>query len=95
MHDALTNRPQVSYDPPTEQQRLEILRQAKQFLDGQVNEIEVSYLIIIHLFRALTRSGLSDIDHRNRREQMLSTDNVNDRKRTSSECKSGRSLHHI
>lgn len=54
MHDALTNRPQVSYDPPTEQQRLEILRQAKQFLDGQVNEIEVSYFIIIHLFRALT-----------------------------------------
>ena len=67
MHDALTNRPQVSYDPPTEVQRFEILRQAKQFLDGQVNEIEVS--LFLSSFTCLWHllSGLLDIDHRNNR----------------------------
>lgn len=41
MHDMMTNRSQVSYEAPTERQRAEIMKQAKNFLSGSVNEIEV------------------------------------------------------
>lgn len=42
MHDTLTNRSQISYDPLSEQQRYEIRQQVRQYLDGQLDEIDVS-----------------------------------------------------
>ena len=42
MHDTLTNRTQITYDPLSEQQRYEIKQQVRQYIDGYLDEIDVS-----------------------------------------------------
>ena len=42
MHDTLTNRSQITYDPLSEQQRYEIRQQVRCYLDGKIDEIDVS-----------------------------------------------------
>ena len=42
MHDTLTNRTQISYDPLSEQQRYEIQQQVRQYSEGTMDEIDVS-----------------------------------------------------
>lgn len=37
-----TNRSMVSYDPLSEQKRYEIRQQVRKFLEGSINEIDVS-----------------------------------------------------
>ena len=41
MHDTLTNRSHVTYDPLSQQQRYEITQQAEQYIHGQLDDIDV------------------------------------------------------
>ncbi|GFR81071.1 kinesin-like protein [Elysia marginata] len=41
MHDTLTNRSMISYDPLSEQQKYEIRTQVQRFLDGSLDEIDI------------------------------------------------------
>lgn len=47
MHDTLTNRSQITYDPLSEQQRYEIKQQVRQFIDGNLDEVDVSAHIAV------------------------------------------------
>ena len=42
MHDTLSNRSHIQYEPFSENQRAELLKNLKSFLDGQEDEIEVA-----------------------------------------------------
>lgn len=42
MHDTLTNRSHVTYDPLSQQQRYEISQQVEQYIGGHLDEIDVS-----------------------------------------------------
>ncbi len=42
MHDTLSNRSHIQYEPFSENQRAELLKNLKSFLDGQEDEIEVT-----------------------------------------------------
>lgn len=41
MHDTLTNRTQVQYDPLSEQQKYEIKQQVRRYLEGNLDEIDI------------------------------------------------------
>ncbi|KAK3794847.1 hypothetical protein RRG08_056685 [Elysia crispata] len=41
MHDTLTNRSMISYDPLSEQQKYEIRTQVQRYLDGSLDEIDI------------------------------------------------------
>lgn len=41
MHDTLTNRNQVTYEPLSEQQKYEIRQQCRKFLEGNLDEIDI------------------------------------------------------
>ena len=41
MHDTLTNRSHISYDPLSEQQTYEIQQQVQQYLQGELDEVDV------------------------------------------------------
>lgn len=41
MHDTLTNRSQISYEPLSESQILEVRDQVKSYLAGELNDIEL------------------------------------------------------
>lgn len=40
-----TNRSMVSYDPLSEQKRFEIRQQVRKYLDGSIDEIDVSRIV--------------------------------------------------
>jgi kinesin family protein 6/9 len=42
MHDTLTNRSHIQYEPFTESQKVELQKQLKNFIDNEEEEIEVS-----------------------------------------------------
>jgi kinesin family protein 6/9 len=41
MHDQLKGRSQISYDPYTEEQRMELQKVIRQYVDNKIEEIEV------------------------------------------------------
>lgn len=41
MHDTLTNRSHITYDPLSEQQRYEIRQQVRRYLEGHLDEIDI------------------------------------------------------
>lgn len=42
MHDTLVNRKNISYEPFTEAQKVELRRQIKSYLDDEIEELEVN-----------------------------------------------------
>ena len=79
MHDTLTNRSQITYDPLSEQQRYEIKQQVRNYLDGNLDEIDVSILVykpfrelLIGLFWIFSSAdGISDFVSLSSRRQLL------------------------
>ena len=69
MHDTLNNRSQISYDPLSEQQRYEIKQQVRSYLDGQLDEVDVSVCVTRHhlpaystgLFVCLTSAAIKHL----------------------------------
>ena len=49
MHDTLTNRSQITYEPLSEQQRYEIKQQVRQYIEGSLDEIDVSFFSLYYL----------------------------------------------
>eukprot|EP00002_Diphylleia_rotans_P005576 TRINITY_DN1474_c0_g1_i4.p1 TRINITY_DN1474_c0_g1~~TRINITY_DN1474_c0_g1_i4.p1 ORF type:complete len:689 (-),score=135.14 TRINITY_DN1474_c0_g1_i4:497-2563(-) len=70
MHDTLANRSHVSYEPYSEEQRYELNRQVRQYVHGELDELEVVNLRhireIFMQFRSIVRSVQSELDDRAR-----------------------------
>ncbi len=47
MHDTLTNRSQINYEPLSEQQRFDIQQQAHRYLEGKLDEMDVSLTTVV------------------------------------------------
>ena len=45
MHDTLANRSHVSYEPLSEQQLYEVKQQVMQYVEGRLDEVDVSPLM--------------------------------------------------
>ena len=48
MHDTLTNRSQIIYEPLSEQQRYDIMSQVSNYVEGNQDEIDVSMIVSLY-----------------------------------------------
>ncbi|XP_005111799.1 kinesin-like protein KIF9 isoform X3 [Aplysia californica] len=75
MHDTLTNRSMVWYDPLSEQQKYEIRTQVKRYLDGSLDEIDIVNIRQIvgtfESFRELYLDMEKDMEARLKEKYML------------------------
>ncbi|XP_048779143.1 kinesin-like protein KIF9 isoform X1 [Ostrea edulis] len=75
MHDTLTNRSMVSYDPLSEQKRYEIRQQVRKYLDGSIDEIDIVNVRQIHgtfeAFKEICIQMEGDIEQRLREKFTL------------------------
>ncbi|XP_053385895.1 kinesin-like protein KIF9 isoform X1 [Mercenaria mercenaria] len=75
MHDTLTNRSQITYDPLSEQQKYEIRQQVRRFVEGNLDEIDVINLRQIQgtfdAFRDIYQQMEKDIEERLRQKYAL------------------------
>jgi len=75
MHDTLTNRSLVTYDPLSEQQRYEIRQQVRRYLEGQVDEIDILNIRQIHgsfeAFKEIYMQMENDVEERLRQKFTL------------------------
>ncbi|KAJ7382186.1 Kinesin-like protein kif9 [Desmophyllum pertusum] len=75
MHDTLTNRSQISYEPLSESQIQDVREQVKRFLAGELNDIELVNVRQIKetfaQFRVIVNSMESDVEERLREKYVL------------------------
>ena len=75
MHDTLTNRSQISYEPLSESQIQDVREQVKRFLAGELNDIELVNVRQIKetfaQFRVIVNSMESDMEERLRQKYVL------------------------
>ena len=75
MHDTLTNRSQISYEPLSESQIQDVREQVKRFLAGELNDIELVNVRQIKetfaQFRVIVNSMESDMGERLRQKYVL------------------------
>lgn len=75
MHDTLTNRSQISYEPLSESQIQDVREQVKRFLAGELNDIELVNVRQIKetfaQFRVIVNSMESDVQERLRQKYVL------------------------
>ncbi|KAL4217271.1 Kinesin-like protein kif9 [Mactra antiquata] len=75
MHDTLTNRSQITYDPLSEQQKYEIRQQVRRYVEGNLDEIDVINLRQIQgtfdAFRDIYQQMEKDIEDRLRQKYAL------------------------
>ncbi|KAK7113745.1 kinesin-like protein KIF9 isoform X2 [Littorina saxatilis] len=75
MHDTLTNRSQVTYEPLTEQQKYEIRQQCRRYLEGNLDEIDIVNLRQIQgtfeAFREIYNQMEQDMEERLRHKFTL------------------------
>ncbi|KAL8610515.1 hypothetical protein ACOMHN_060435 [Nucella lapillus] len=75
MHDTLTNRSQVTYEPLSEQQKYEIRQQCRRFLEGNLDEIDIVNLRQIQgtfeAFREIYGQMEQDVEDRLRQKFTL------------------------
>ncbi|XP_060585541.1 kinesin-like protein KIF9 isoform X2 [Ruditapes philippinarum] len=75
MHDTLTNRSQITYDPLSEQQKYEIRQQVRRYVEGNLDEIDVINLRQIQgtfeAFRDIYQQMDKDIEERLRQKYAL------------------------
>lgn len=75
MHDTLTNRSQITYEPLSEQQKYEIRQQCRKFLDGSLDEIDIVNLRQIQgtfeAFREIYGQMSQDIEEKLRHKYTL------------------------
>ncbi|XP_052814626.1 kinesin-like protein KIF9 isoform X2 [Mya arenaria] len=75
MHDTLTNRSQIAYDPLSEQQKYEIRQQVRRYVSGQLDEIDIINLRQIQgsfeAFRDIYQQMEKDIEDRLRQKYAL------------------------
>ena len=75
MHDTLTNRSQISYEPLSESQIQDVREQVKRFLAGELNDIELVNVRQIKetfaQFRVIVNSMESDVEERLRQKYVL------------------------
>jgi kinesin family protein 6/9 len=50
MHDTLVNRKNISYEPYTEAQKVELRRQIKSYLDDEIEELDVWFHLKLHYY---------------------------------------------
>jgi len=75
MHDTLTNRSQISYEPLSESQIQDVREQVKRFLSGELNDIELVNVRQIKetfaQFRVIVNSMESEVEERLRQKYVL------------------------
>ena len=75
MHDTLTNRSQISYEPLSESQIQDVREQVKRFLGGELNDIELVNVRQIKetfaQFRVIVNGMESEIEERLRQKYVL------------------------
>ena len=75
MHDTLTNRSQISYEPLSESQIQDVREQVKRFLAGELNDIELVNVRQIKetfaQFRVIVNSMESDMGEKLRQKYVL------------------------
>lgn len=75
MHDTLTNRSQISYEPLSESQILEMRDQVKSYLAGELNDIELVNVRQIKetfaQFKAIVNSLEVDIEEKLKQKYVL------------------------
>lgn len=75
MHDTLTNRSQISYEPLSESQIQDVREQVKRFLSGELNDIELVNVRQIKetfaQFRVIVNSMESDVEEKLRGKYVL------------------------
>ncbi|XP_033101480.1 kinesin-like protein KIF9 [Anneissia japonica] len=75
MHDTLANRGQVTYEPLSDSQQLEIKNQVRRYLEGSLDEIDVINMRQIHsvflAFRSLVNQMESEVEGRLRMKYTL------------------------
>lgn len=75
MHDTLTNRSQISYEPLSESQILEMRDQVKSYLAGELNDIELVNVRQIKetfaQFKAIVNSLEVDIEDKLKQKYVL------------------------
>lgn len=75
MHDTLTNRSQISYDPLSEQQKYELRQQVRRYVEGTLDEIDVINLRQIQgtfeAFREVFQHMEKDIEEKLRQKYAL------------------------
>ena len=75
MHDTLTNRSQISYEPLSESQIQDVREQVKRFLSGELNDIELVNVRQIKetfaQFRVIVNSVESEVEERLRQKYVL------------------------
>ncbi|KAK7506301.1 hypothetical protein BaRGS_00002413 [Batillaria attramentaria] len=75
MHDTLTNRSQVSYEPLSEQQKYEIRQQCRRYLEGALDEIDIVNLRQIQgtfeAFREIYNQMEQDVEERLRQKYTM------------------------
>lgn len=75
MHDTLTNRSMITYDPLSEQQKYEIRQQVRRYVEGTLDEIDVINLRQIQgtfeAFRDIYQQMEKDIEDRLRQKYAL------------------------
>ena len=75
MHDTLTNRSQISYEPLSESQIRDVREQVKRFLAGELNDIELVNVRQIKetfaQFRLILNAMQSDMEERLKQKYVL------------------------
>ncbi|KAL3854393.1 hypothetical protein ACJMK2_013664 [Sinanodonta woodiana] len=75
MHDTLTNRSQVVYDPLSEQQKYEIKQQVRRYLEGNLDEIDIVNIRqiqgVFESFREIYQQMEKDVEERLRNKFAL------------------------
>ena len=75
MHDTLTNRSQISYEPLSESQIQDVREQVKRFLAGELNDIELVNVRQIKetfaQFRVIVNAMQSQVEDRLRQKYVL------------------------
>ena len=75
MHDTLTNRSQISYEPLSESQIQDVREQVKRFLSGELNDIELVNVRQIKetfaQFRVIVNSMESEVEEKLREKYVL------------------------
>lgn len=75
MHDTLTNRSQISYEPLSFSQIEEVRDQVKRFLDGELNDIELINVRQIQetftQFKAIVKNLETDVEEKLKEKYIL------------------------
>lgn len=75
MHDTLTNRSQISYEPLSESQIQDVREQVKRFLAGEMNDIELVNVRQIKetfaQFRVIVNTMKADVEEKLREKYVL------------------------